>query len=301
MNMKERGNKNIIPVGGIVGVITLIVLILIGNILIIGDKIANINLLLSFLFYGVVCVLFVWLIIAPVLRVMMIPRLNGIRAKNITHLTPTETSEYILDLRKSITLTREEDRELRLGNNRKKTIENILNRCKGEMEQVIKQSAISNFAITAISQNGSLDFMSSIVINLRMINSIVGKLGKRPSYSQLFKLYFSVLSASLLVTTLDEIFDDVDFGELLGGIGTLGGQALNLVVPSAINGLMNAFVTLRVGYATVKYLEEGEKSFDKSAARIYAVKSARKHILSVGKEGVVEIARKTKQMASNIV
>lgn len=300
MNMSYFKNKGFLSISGIVGILMLIVLIIMGNIIIIGDKIANINIILSYIFYGIICTLFLWLIVIPVFRVMMTPSIKGIKDKDIVHLTPAETSEYILHLRKSIKLTKEEDRELRLGNNRKKVIEQILNRCNEEMEQVVKNSAISCFVVTAISQNGSLDFISSMVINLKMINNIVSKLGKRPSYPQLFKLYISVLSASLLITTIDDIFEDIDYGELLGGLGTIGGQALNIVVPSATNGLMNAFVTLRVGYATIKYLEVGNKSYDKNEARKYAIKSARKHILKVAKEGIVEITKKTKRVVDNI-
>lgn len=294
--MKRSDDNGIVSISAIVGIIALIFVIVIGNVIIIGDKIANISTVLSYLFYGAVGILFIWLIVMPVVRVIMTPPLKGIRAENIAYLSPAQTSEYILDLRRSIRLTKEEDKELRLGNSRKQTIEKIINKRFEEMESVIKNYAVSNFTITAISQNGSLDFISSMVINLKMINGIICKLGKRPSYSQLFKLYISVLSASLLITTLDDILDDIDYGELLGGIGEIGGQALNVVLPSAANGLMNAFVTLRVGYATMKYLEVGNKSFDKAEARKYAIKAARKHILGVGKDGFVAIVKKTGQM-----
>lgn len=290
--MRNR-ERSIIPIGGIVGLIMLIVLIFLGNI-IIGDKIANVNLYLSYLYYGVIVVLFLWFIVFPIFRVLITPHLSGFRNGDIVHMSSMETSEYISNLRKRIKLTREEDRELRLGNDRKETIKRILCRCNDEMEEVIKESAVSSFVVTAISQNGSLDFISSMVINFKMINNIIRILGNRPSYIQLFKLYISVFSASLVVTALDDVLDDIDYSELFGGIGIIGGQALNVIVPSATNGLMNAFITLRVGYATKKYLEDGNKLFDKMEARKYAIKLAREHILSVGKDGVVEIGRRIK-------
>ncbi len=290
-------NKNNITIVGIVCVIVLIMLFIIGNMIIIGDKIASINPILSYLFYSIISILLIWLIIIPILRVIITPPFRGIKTENIADLTPTQTSEYILNLRRSIKLTREEDRELRLGHNRKETLEKILNQRHEEMEEVIKKSAISNFAVTAISQNGSLDLISSMVINLRMINRIVNKLGKRPSYAQLFKLYFSVLSASLLITTLDDIIDEIDFDEILGSIiGKVG----NIIIPSATNGLMNAFVTLRVGYATIKYIEVGNNSFDKAKARKYAFKLARKNILNVSKEGIAEILYKIKRTVNKM-
>ena len=166
--MRNR-EKSIIPIGGIIGLIMLIVLIFLGNIIIVGDKIANVNLYLSYLYYGVIVVLFLWLIVFPIFRVLITPHLDGFKKsdEDIDYMDPMETSEYILNLRKRIKLTVDEDIELCLDDNSKETIKCILNRCNDEMDEVIKDSAVSSFVVTAISQNGGLDFISSMVINFR--------------------------------------------------------------------------------------------------------------------------------------
>ncbi len=299
--MEKQNKKNGLWISGIIGLLVLVALIVIGNVISIGDKIASVHPMLSYLFYGAVSLLFIWLVMLPVLRVVLTPPLKGISKQEISHYTPSQVTEYIKDLKKSIKLSREEDRELRLGNDRKKTIEKILNNRYEEMEKVVKKAAVSNFVITAISQNGSLDFISSMVINFKMINKIVKKLGKRPSYSQLIKLYISVISASLVITAIDDIIDDVDFNELLGSLGGIAGKALNVVIPSATNGLMNAFVTLRVGYATIKYLEVGNGKFDPKETRRFAIKAARKQLLAVGKEGIAEATKKAGKMLKSVV
>ena len=296
-----QNKKNSILISLIIGLLALVALIITGNVISIGDKIAGIHPLLSYLFYCVIIILFIWLVALPVMRVITTPPLKGIDKKDISHYTPSEVTDYIKNLKRGISLTREEERELNLGNDRKKTIEKILNNRYEEMEKAVRKSAISSFVITAISQNGSLDFIASITIDFKMINEIIKKLGKRPSYSQLIKLYVSVVSASLVITAIDDIVDDIDFGELLGGIGGIAGKSLNFLIPSATNGLMNAYVTLRVGYATIKYLEVGNANFNRKEARRFAIKSARRQLLSVGKEGITEATKKAGKMLKSVV
>lgn len=297
----KQNKKNGLLISVIIGLLVLVALIVIGNVISIGDKIANVHPILSYLFYGVLGILFIWLIVLPVVRVILTPPLKGIGKREINHYTPSELTEYIKNIKSGIKLTREESRELNLGNDRKKTIEKILNSRYEEMETVVKKSAVSSFVITAILQNGSLDFISSMVINFKMINEIVKKLGKRPSYSQLIKLYVSVISASLVITAIDDIVDNVDFSELLGSLSGVAGKALNIIIPSATNGLMNAFVTLRVGYATIKYLEVGNENFDQKETRRFAIKSARRQLLGVGKEGVAEVTKRAGKMLKSVV
>ena len=297
---KNSNKKNGLLVSVIIGLLALVMLIVIGNVISIGDKIAGIHPGFAYLFYGVVIALFIWLVVLPVVRVIVTPPLKGIGRENITGYTPAEVTEYIKDLKSKIKLTKEEERELKISSDRKKTIENIFTGRREEMEKVVKNAAVSTFVITAISQNGSFDFISSVVINFRMINAIVKTLGKRPSYGQLIKLYISVISASLVITAIDDIFGDIDFSSLLGSLGGVT-KALNIIIPSATNGLMNAFVTLRVGYATIKYLEVGNEDFDREEARQFALRSARKQLLGVGKAGIAEVAKKAGKMLKSVV
>jgi len=297
---KNSNKKNGLLVSVIIGLLALVMLIVIGNVISIGDKIAGIHPGFAYLFYGVVIALFIWLVVLPVVRVIVTPPLKGIGRENITGYTPAEVTEYIKDLKSKIKLTKEEERELKISSDRKKTIENIFTGRREEMEKVVKNAGVSTFVITAISQNGSFDFISSVVINFRMINAIVKTLGKRPSYGQLIKLYISVISASLVITAIDDIFGDIDFSSLLGSLGGVT-KALNIIIPSATNGLMNAFVTLRVGYATIKYLEVGNEDFDREEARQFALRSARKQLLGVGKAGIAEVAKKAGKMLKSVV
>ena len=142
----ENNNKGLL-ISIVAGLIILIGMIVIGSVIIIGEKISSISPILTYVFYGVIGLLFIWVIIIPVIRVIITPPLRGIRKKDINKLTPTQTSEYIADLKRSIVLTDKENRDLRSGYNRKETIINILNKRHKEMEKVVKMSAVSNFTI----------------------------------------------------------------------------------------------------------------------------------------------------------
>ena len=286
----ENNRKNgLLLIGGITSILIIILMVLIGNVIMIGEKIANISVWLSYLFYFISGICFFWLIILPVIRVMATPKFNGIGSEDIKNLTPTQTSEYIMNLKKSVRLTKDEIWGLHAGSDRKAIIEQILNKRYEDMRRTTREAAIANFIITGVSQNGGLDFLASMRINFKMISDIVEALGKRPSLGQLFKLYISVLSTSLLIITIDDLLENFEFDDLLGEVGIVSGKLANAVIPSATNGLMNAFVTLRVGYTTIKYLEMGSKKFNSSIARKYAYKAARKELLGVGKDGVAKL------------
>lgn len=290
MAEKNKG-RNLMIGGGIAGLMLIVVLVIIGNVISIGDKIANVHPALSVLFYLLVTAALAWLVVLPVVKVLMAKPLKGLNTERLDCCTPTELSEYIKEIRRDVKLSREEELELTAGSDRKSALQGIIADRIGRMEGVVKESAVTSFVVTAVSQNGSFDFISNVAINFRMINNVVSQLGRRPSMSQMFKLYVSVVSSSLVITALDDVVDDLDFGALLGNLG-VAGKALNVVLPSAMNGLMNAFVTLKVGYATIWYIEKGEKQCDKSEMRKYAIKSARNKILPVGKDGVVVVVKK---------
>lgn len=294
----RRGRK--VMIGAIAGAVLLIMLVVIGNVVSIGDKIYSVHPVLAYLFYLLVTLLLMWLVVLPVVRVVTAPPLNGLSAKRLEGCTPRQLDEYVKEIRKSVRLTNEEERELQNESGRKDVLERIIACRYARMEDVVRNSAVSSFAVTAISQNGSLDFISNIAINFKMINSVVMQLGRRPSLSQLLKLYVSVFSSSLIVTAVDEIVEEIDFSAILKNLG-IAGKALGVVLPSAMNGLMNAFVTLKVGYATIKYIEQGAAGCNKDEIRRFAVKSAGSKILSVGKDGVLVATKKLGNIFKKVI
>ncbi len=173
----------------------------------------------------------------------------------------------------------------------------------------IKEWGKSVFMVTAISQNSKFDTLAVLVMNYKMISDIVIASGFRPTKPQLFKIYVKVLTTALVTYCASQVFTDMDSiapfdflddandidisdadvpdidldtdGE---GIGhTILANLQNLKIPglfvgSAIQGCMNALMTLRIGYVTRAYLQEGSSALsgmkNKSNVKRQAIKSA---------------------------
>lgn len=113
-----------------------------------------------------------------------------------------------------------------------------------------------------------------------MINRLVELRGKRPSLGQILRLYIAVASSSVLIASADGALDDLNLGELLGMSGV---NVTGTVFKSAANGMINAFVTLRVGMTALKYLETGSLYFveNKKAIRKEIRRKAVKYMPAV--------------------
>ena len=130
-----------------------------------------------------------------------------------------------------------------------------------EAERMVRKSAQNVFILTSVSQNGALDIFTCLSMNISLIRRLVDLRGKRPSLGQVFRLYVAVASSSVLIASADEALDDLNLGELLGMSGV---NVAGTVFKSAANGMINAFVTLRVGMTALKYLEEGSLYFNEN-------------------------------------
>jgi len=80
--------------------------------------------------------------------------------------------------------------------------------------------------------------------------------GFRPTRAQMFRIYANILTTTLVSYCTSEVLSD------LAGETTLAGAMANLKIPgivseSAIQGAVNALLTLRIGYVTRTFLMEG--------------------------------------------
>lgn len=162
-----------------------------------------------------------------------------------------------------------------------------------ELKDTIKESAKVSFMMTSVCQNGSIDALANTAISFKMMGSIVSKAGIRPSLPQLFRLYSSVITTSLIVSSVDEVLDNLDISSLIGNAGV--GVACKILQPIT-NGAANAYTCLRMGYATLRYLQVGENEYRKSKSEIrrMVAKQARQEILPVIKSEVKDIIARAK-------
>lgn len=175
----------------------------------------------------------------------------------------------------------------------------------------IKEWGKTVFMVTAISQNGIFDSAAVMVMNYKLIEDIVLASGFRPTRPQMFRLYVRILTTSLISYCTSQVFTDMDgvapfdiagdsVGEAadvtdvnpedvvgtspeLDGEDSLTGLLARFKIPgvvaeSALQGAVNALMTLRIGYVTKAYLQEGPEALsgvkNKRAVKRAAIKSS---------------------------
>ena len=264
--------------------------IVVGNIITIGDKIGSVvHPYMEYAFYVIIILLVIIFILVPTLRVITTPTLPVLeiddqmmdRAK-IKKLAKRLLNSWDCipkndcnrnsrheNLRKSIS-DKSADTEL-LSQSVKAEINTRFDVAKTE---ILKSAAVS-FGSTAISQNSTIDTLSVLIINCKLIHRIISVIGFRPNVKQTIRIYVNVIfsaffahlsqsgaeqSASVIMNQFVGGLKKIPFGEILAG--------------SVIDGTINALITLRVGFLTVSYLKKGAKGQISDEENSLAVKSA---------------------------
>ena len=255
-----------------VSVITVaFVFILIGNILTIGDKIGNlVHPYMEYAFYVIILLLSVFYIVVPICKVLRMPTLPELDIKDGGTIDKTKK----LAKRLVNTCTYLDDKSERKIHSNKLSQE-IANASSdiSKLNQIVReeldlrfskarkeifQAATCSFAATAVSQNSTIDTLSMLIINCKLIHKIIQASGFRPNVQQTVRIYVSVIfsaffahvsqvgiekGATLIVNNFIKGLKRVPFGEVIVG--------------SVIDGTINALMTLRVGYLTLSYLKQG--------------------------------------------
>ena len=337
-----------------------------GNIIIVGEKIAKITHLwwMEYVFYGILTLLAFYYILYPIIRIHRAPpfptlsvsendRVAQLEAfgKNLSshcdYISNENTSE---DQKVSRNLREKHQKELKQallhasGSETKlrQVIQGELDlRFNGDKElgvlginARIKEWAKSVFMITALSQNSRFDTISVIFLNFKMIDDIISASGFRPSKQQLFKMYGNILATALFTYAVSEALentgsfapfdfddgvhsdvehtgdvdlDDADFDAQVSDSDGLSVYSVlrrlkipGVIVSSAIDGTVNALMTLRIGYVTRTYLQQGSKSLEgfrnKRAVKRQAMKDAIVTMPSVVIDGSSVIGLRTSNL-----
>lgn len=225
------------------------VILLLGNIIIIGEKIASLSQVAwaEYAFYTLILVVFYAVVIRPVVRVHRAPQIPALSIDgewNIAQLVAfghklADNCNYIPkdkscpELRKLHQQRLREDLE-RYATSKEELVQIISEELKlriegGELKETsgphiedmysvriiginrrIIEWAKSVFMITAISQNGKLDTVSVLYMNYKMIEDVIVASGFRPTRQQLFRQYVNILVTSLMTFVASEVFKDMD-------------------------------------------------------------------------------------------
>ena len=358
--------RNLIIITGLI--VLFFALMLTGNILIIGEKIATVTHLwwTEYLFYGIIAVIVMYYLVLPFVHIyrtppfpvlslndqLSLPQLQQMGASLVSHCNfipdkpaagedsaqPTLRTMHQQQLKQQLTDAADDETRLRY------IIQHELDlRFSGNPElgvlginRRIREWAKSVFMVTAISQNSKVDTLSVIYLNVRMISDIINASGFRPSNRQLMRMYGSILTTALITYAISESLtisgsvSPFDMGDAPGDMpdGDMDADAVDMpdaadaaegfslysvlrriripgfVVSAAIDGTLNALMTLRIGYITRTYLQQGADAVsgisNKRRVRRHAIKEALLNVPAVIAAGSSVIGKRTAQFLVNL-
>lgn len=227
-----------------------IVLVLIGNVIVIGEKITSITHLywLEYILYIIIILLFIVWVIRPIAKIYLSPEMPALQiddtwnadqlhrfgmqlVKNCRYIPKEQRKVHQAELKRNLSMHATNREELLLViksevNARFDGSDYVLMGINGK----IKEWAKTVFLVTAISQNSILDSLSVMVLNLKMLEDIILSSGFKPTRPQLFKQCCRILSTALIsyvvsdalmgmdsVTPFEDVFhDEVTSGEHIG-------------------------------------------------------------------------------------
>lgn len=277
-----------------VAIFSVVIISLVGNIITIGDKAAEIHPWVGWGFYIVLGLFLARFILYPTLKFLFTPELKGDGREQLEDMDSNELAGYI----KRMSLTQEEKELFATKERALEGVREVLRHRDDEANKLVRRAALNVFIVTGISQNGSLDIITAFGMNLQMINRLVSLRHRRPSLTQMLELYVIVISSALIISITDDLLDQIDTSEMFGSMaGGVAGSIAKTFLSSSVNGAMNAYLTLRIGKLTMKYLELGSKEYKHNKKRIRkeARRQAMKELPAVAKSGLESVASAVKE------
>jgi len=235
----------------------LVSFVLFSNVLDIGNSLSRTHISLEIIFYVVSGFLFFYLILSPLLTVLFAK--NYSIAKycdediNYSHVLIKRAKRLIekgnLDEESKATLQECLKDTSKEGKNKLAQRMYIIynNQIKQNIDQLVIDSAKDTLVLTAMSQNGFVDFVVVLTNNFRMIKKIIQMCGFRPTFMRTMKLYANVFFSSLVADGAQKIEMSSLISSSLTGFS-------KVITNSLANGALNALFMLRVGMLAKNYL-----------------------------------------------
>lgn len=275
--MKKKINTFWVLIG--IGVLIFILLILVSNVLDVGEKLRKINVYVEYGFYALSLILLYVLIINPIRIIVFAPTFSIVtvldKDNNKTYRVYKKVAKTLI---KNKTLEEEDIKKLESDLSDKEDLKETISKIydssmKKQINKIILKNAKTAFISTAISQNGKLDMITVLSVNIKMIKEIVNKSGFRPSYPRLGKLALKVLSTSLIAENLEGL----DFTDLFPQTSTnllTEIPIIKTLASSVVNGISNGLLTLRIGICTRRYLFSDIKKITQDEIRRKSIKES---------------------------
>ena len=288
----------------IIGVfIGVLVILLMGNVITVAEKLGEIchTVYAEYAFYALIFILVLIFVIVPIIKVHAAPEFP---AMGIGDETSDIKRLRAFGKRLASSCGFIENEEVRAGH--QQALKAELEACGNDFEALkavidrevslrfngskemeisgvnarMKEWAKSVFMITAVSQNNLVDTTVVLVMNYRQIEDLVLATGFRPSRAQMFRIYANILTTTLVSYCTSEVLSD------LAGETTLAGALSNLKIPgviteSAVQGAVNALLTLRIGYVTRTFLMEGPDALAGRKRREVSIKAFKEAFVAI--------------------
>lgn len=273
--MKKNFNKTWYFIG--IGVILIFMLMLISDILNVGDRLYTLHPYVSYAFYGLAVILVYVLFLRPLQIIFVAKTFNiqtsldeGKNKKIIKQSAKRLLSSDFLSAEEKVSLKTSMTSMPELIEEMRKLYQGPVKR---EMMAVVRHHAKTVMISTAISQNGRLDFMTVVFVNLKMIRELVTLSGFRPSLPALSKLAVNVMSTALIAEGLENLnLNDVLPTSTLNSISEV--PFIKPILSSTTQGISNALLTLRVGIVTREFLFVSSQKLTKPSIRKTALLEA---------------------------
>ncbi|MFY4728651.1 DUF697 domain-containing protein [Nitrospira sp. BLG_2] len=279
------------PFWALVGLGTLLFLglVVLANVLDIGERLSRLHPALEFAFYMLVLCAIYGLLIRPVLSVISMTT-HPLQRVLLTDSSVTK-KEYKAVAKRflqggglSAEVTTRLTESLWSGVGLEQEVKAALDEKRARSSQIVKDHARLAFLSTAVIQNGSLDALMLAYANLKLVRALVIHFGFRPSFPALLTMYGQILAAALIAERVEDMQLEDVFPPLSASVG--GGvmsaiPGMHLLIHALLQGMGSAFLTLRTGYLTEEYILRGAQAFDRRRERKSANRRAAKDLLGV--------------------
>lgn len=170
-----------------------------------------------------------------------------------------------------------------------RTIKNALAQIEKGMDEKadkeIKKYAKAIFTATAISQNGTLDAIFILKLQVELIWKLACIYNQKPRYKEVISIYTGVLANALAATAISELsvqeVTETLIRQVTGGMSSVFTKGLSKIIDSVFDGTCNALLSLRVGFLAKDYCKYSIE-FDEKASRKRSREQAIRTINDIG-------------------
>jgi putative membrane protein len=242
-------------------VIALVALSLLGALLNVGDHLSAAHPALGVVFYALIAVLVIVGIIVPIVKISQRPVFSLHELRDEKGAAKRRRCRMLVDnLKANCDLSTEEVAQLegylKQGDCDEELIAFFERRIVPGIDSETKATATTAFFVAAIAHSPLISTVTMLSLCFDLVRSIVEHCGFRPTNLGLAHLYTRVMLSALIIGGIEDADLSELFGQMLGG--GAGARAGGLVLGSATDGLVSAFLVFRVGVITKRWLRSAD-------------------------------------------